>query len=97
MASGEDGGDGVAEFMEGDDEHLGEKALVYVIYLRGGMCIDGMIFLYHVDGNVEVKLSSYLERPQDHAKVRHIPEDGDCDDISRNDAQCDGLSMSGML
>lgn len=44
-----------------------------------------------------MKLSSYLEWPQDHAKVRHIPEDGDCDDISRNDAQCDGLSVSWML
>lgn len=54
-------------------------------------CLD------QADGDVEVKLSPYLERPQDHAQVGHIPEDGDCDDISRNDAQCDGLSVSWML
>lgn len=40
MAAGEDGGDGVAEFMEGDDEHLGERVLVYMVYLGRRICID---------------------------------------------------------
>lgn len=44
-----------------------------------------------------MKLYPYLEWPQDHPQVGHIPEDGDGDDVARNDAQCDGLSVSGML
>lgn len=47
-------------------------------------------------GDFEIKVT-YLEWPQNHAQVRHIPENGNGHDVAANDAQCHGLSVSWML
>lgn len=44
-----------------------------------------------------MEMEKYLKRPQNHAQVGHIPENGNGHDVAANDAQRDGLGVSWML
>lgn len=53
-----------------------------------------IVCVYEADGDSTWK---YLEWPQNHAQIRHIPQNGNGHDVAANDAQRDGLSVSWML